>query len=92
MIPYGKQTITDDDINAVIDVLKSDYLTQGLTVPLFENKLSKITGVNYATVVNSATSALHIACLAGVLKRRFSLDRPKHFCCKLIVLYTVAQC
>ena len=80
MIPYGKQTITDDDINAVEKVLRSDFLTQGLTVPLFEKQLSKITGVDYATVVNSATSALHIACLAlGVEKDDLVWTVPNTF-------------
>lgn len=64
MIPYGKQNITDDDIQAVIEVLKSDFLTQGPLVPNFEKALSTSCGAEYVTVVNSATSALHIACLA----------------------------
>ena len=64
MIAYGKQDITECDIRAVIDVLKSDFLTQGPLVPKFESKLSTITNVDYVTAVNSATSALHIACLA----------------------------
>lgn len=64
MIPYGKQDITQADIDAVVDVLKSDFLTQGPQVPAFENMLINATGANYALAVNSATSALHIACLA----------------------------
>jgi UDP-4-amino-4,6-dideoxy-N-acetyl-beta-L-altrosamine transaminase len=64
MIPYGKQDITESDIDSVVDVLHSDFLTQGPCVPLFEKKLCKYTGANYAVAVNSATSALHIACLA----------------------------
>lgn len=64
MIPYGKQEITDNDIEHVINVLKSDFLTQGPCVSIFEEYLSKITKANYVTAVNSATSALHIACLA----------------------------
>ena len=64
MIAYGKQDITECDIRAVIDVLKSNFLTQGPLVPKFESKLSTITQVDYVTAVNSATSALHIACLA----------------------------
>lgn len=63
-IPYGRQDITDGDINAVIDVLKSDYLTQGPCVPLFEKALCDLSGAAFALAVNSATSALHIACLA----------------------------
>jgi len=64
MIPYGRQNISDDDIKAVSDVLKSDFLTQGNAVPEFEKKVSKYCNVNYAFAVNSATSALHIACLS----------------------------
>ncbi len=64
MIPYGKQDINQADIDAVVDVLKSDFLTQGPQVPLFEETLKKYTGATHAVVVNSGTSALHIACLA----------------------------
>ena len=64
MIPYGKQEITQQDINAVIDVLQSDFLTQGPQVPAFEKALIDYTGAKYTLAVNSATSALHIACLA----------------------------
>ena len=64
MIPYGKQDIQPEDIQAVIDVLQSDFLTQGPNVPLFEQKLCEYTGAKHAIAVNSATSALHIACLA----------------------------
>lgn len=64
MIPYGKQDINQQDINAVIDVLKSDFLTQGPKVPLFEQAINSATKSKYAVAVNSATSALHLACLA----------------------------
>ena len=64
MIPYGRQDINDDDITSVIDVLKSDYLTQGTKVPEFEAALCTYTEANHAVVCNSATSALHLACLA----------------------------
>lgn len=64
MIPYGKQDINQQDINAVISVLESDYLTQGPQVPRFEQAINKLTQSQYAVAVNSATSALHIACLA----------------------------
>lgn len=64
MIPYGKQDISQQDIDAVVDVLNSDFLTQGPKVPEFEHALIKHTGAKYALAVNSATSALHIACLA----------------------------
>jgi UDP-4-amino-4,6-dideoxy-N-acetyl-beta-L-altrosamine transaminase len=64
MIPYGKQEITQADITAVVDVLQSDFLTQGPQVPAFEKSLTDFTGAKHALAVNSATSALHIACLA----------------------------
>jgi UDP-4-amino-4,6-dideoxy-N-acetyl-beta-L-altrosamine transaminase len=69
MIPYGRQEITQQDIDAVVDVLKSDFLTQGPQVPLFEQSIKDAVNAEYVLAVNSATSALHIACLAlGVSK------------------------
>jgi UDP-4-amino-4,6-dideoxy-N-acetyl-beta-L-altrosamine transaminase len=64
MIPYGRQEITEDDIIEVEKVLRSDFLTQGPTVPKFEQSVVKYCDASYAVAVNSATSALHIACLA----------------------------
>ena len=64
MIPYGRQEITEDDIASVVEVLKSDFLTQGQVVPAFEKKISEYTGAQYALAINSATSGLHLACLA----------------------------
>jgi len=64
MIPYGRQEIIQQDIDAVVDVLKSDFLTQGPQVPLFEQSIKDAVNAKYALAVNSATSALHIACLA----------------------------
>lgn len=64
MIPYGRQDITQDDIDAVVNVLESDFLTQGPKVPEFETALITHIGAKYGIAVNSATSALHIACLA----------------------------
>jgi len=64
VIPYGKQEITQQDIDGVVAVLQSDFLTQGPKVPEFEKYLTTHTGAAYALAVNSATSALHIACLA----------------------------
>jgi len=64
MIPYGRQDITEQDIDAVLNVLKSDFITQGPAVPLFEKVVSEYCGAKHAVAVNSATSALHIACLA----------------------------
>lgn len=63
-IPYGRQDINQADIDSVVDVLKSDFLTQGPKVPVFEQAIKDYCNVNYALAVNSATSALHIACLA----------------------------
>lgn len=63
-IPYGRQEITQADIDAVVCVLKSDYLTQGPMVPRFEEAVATYCGAGHALAVNSATSALHIACLA----------------------------
>lgn len=64
MIPYGHQDISQADIDAVVAVLQSDFLTQGPQVPLFEQTVAKHVGTKHALAVNSATSALHIACLA----------------------------
>lgn len=63
-IPYGRQDINQSDIDAVVDVLRSEFLTQGPVVPAFEKAVSDYCGAQYAVAVNSATSALHIACLA----------------------------
>ena len=64
MIPYGRQHIVDDDVEAVVRTLRSDFLTQGPAVPAFEHAVAAHTGAAHAVAVNSATSALHIACMA----------------------------
>ncbi len=64
MISYGRQEVTQADIDAVSAVLRSDFLTQGPAVPAFERAVAARVGAKYAVAVNSATSALHIACLA----------------------------
>ena len=64
MIPYGRQDITQADIDAVVAVLRSDHLTQGPQVPLFEQAVASHVGAKHAVAVNSATSALHIAFIA----------------------------
>lgn len=64
MIPYGRQNINENDIEAVVKVLRSNFLTQGPAIPAFEEKISQYCGVNSGIATNSATSALHIACLA----------------------------
>ena len=69
MIPYGRQDIRSADIDAVIEVLKSDFLTQGPAVPRFETAVASHVGTVHAIAVNSATSALHIACIALGLGR-----------------------
>jgi dTDP-4-amino-4,6-dideoxygalactose transaminase len=63
-IPYGRQDVAADDIEAVVEVLRSDWLTQGPTVPRFETALAAYCGARQAVAVNSATAALHIACRA----------------------------
>lgn len=69
MIPYGSQNINQADIDAVVKVLQSDFLTQGPVVPAFEKAVASYCGVENAVAMNSATSALHLACLAlGVSK------------------------
>jgi len=68
-IPYGRQFIDEEDINAVVEVLKSEKITQGPTVEVFEDELIKICGAEYAVAVNSGTSALHIACLAAGVEK-----------------------
>ncbi|MFN9999923.1 MAG: DegT/DnrJ/EryC1/StrS family aminotransferase, partial [bacterium] len=57
MIPYGRQSISEEDILAVTDVLRSDWLTQGPVVPEFESRVAAYVGAKYALAVNSATSA-----------------------------------
>lgn len=64
MIPYGRQDISQDDIQSVVDVLRSDCLTQGPVVPAFEKAVASYCGASHAIAVNSGTSALHIACLS----------------------------
>ncbi len=68
-LPYGRQQITEDDINAVIAVLKSDFLTQGPIIPKFEKKISNVLNVDSSIAVTNATSGLHLACLAMGLKK-----------------------
>lgn len=67
-IPYGRQSIDEEDIQTVVDVLRSDYLTTGPAIPAFEKKVADYVGAKYAVAVNSGTSALHIACLAAGIR------------------------
>jgi UDP-4-amino-4,6-dideoxy-N-acetyl-beta-L-altrosamine transaminase len=64
LIPYGRQSISEEDIEAVVEVLRSDFLTQGPAVPAFEESVASLSGAKYGVATNSATSALHLACLA----------------------------
>src|SRR5215218_10708407 len=64
MIPYGRHDISEADIQAVVDALHSDFITQGPAVPAFEKTVAYYCRAQHAIAVNSATSALHIACLA----------------------------
>ena len=64
-IPYGKQTIDDDDIKAVVEVLKSDFITTGPKVEAFERKVADYVGAKYAVAISNGTSALHAACFAA---------------------------
>lgn len=75
-IPYGRQSIDENDVEAVLTTLKSDFLTQGPVVGRFEQQVAQFSGARFAVAVNSATSALHIACLAlglGPGKRLWSV-------------------
>jgi UDP-4-amino-4,6-dideoxy-N-acetyl-beta-L-altrosamine transaminase len=69
MIPYGRQSISEDDIRAVVEVLRSDFLTQGPVVGQFEDAICNYTGSAFAVAANSGTSALHIACRALNLRQ-----------------------
>ena len=80
MIPYGKQDISQADIDAVVEVLQSDFLTQGPQVPLFEETVANYCGADFGVAVNSATSALHIACLSlGLGKGDYLWTSPNTF-------------
>ena len=78
-IPYGRQWIDQDDINAVIDVLKGDFLTQGPKIEEFENVICRYTGAKYAVAVSSGTAALHIAVLALNMKNGEGITSPNTF-------------
>jgi UDP-4-amino-4,6-dideoxy-N-acetyl-beta-L-altrosamine transaminase len=67
-IPYGRQSISQEDIEAVVEVLQSDWITQGPAIERFENTVAEYCGVKFAIAVSSATAALHLACLALDLK------------------------
>jgi len=79
IIPYGKQTIEEDDISAVIEVLESDYLTTGPKVEEFEKALCEYTGAKYAVAVSNGTAALHISSLILLKKGDLVLTTPNSF-------------
>ena len=80
MIPYSRQSIQKKDINSVIQVLKSNFLTQGPKVEQFEKSIRKITKAKYSVAVNSATSALHLACISlGLKKNEYLWTVPNTF-------------
>ena len=68
-IPYGRQSISEEDIEAVIEVLKSDLITQGPRVEKFEKTVADYCGAKYAVAVSNGTAALHLACLAAGLTK-----------------------
>jgi len=80
MIPYGRQSIDESDINAVLKVLGSDFLTCGPSVDSFEQKLCSITGARYAVACSNGTAALHLACMAlGIKKGDIGITSPITF-------------
>jgi len=80
VIPYARQSINQQDINAVAEVLQSDYLTQGPAVPAFEDAVAQLVGAKHAVAGNSATSMLHVACLAlGVTSGDLVWTSPNSF-------------
>ena len=91
MIPYSRQNINTEDIKSVKKVLRSDFLTQGSFVPKFEDLLVKFTGAKYSVTANSATSALHIACLALEVKKGDIVWTSPNSLLALIVLCIVEQ-
>ena len=80
MIPYGKQDINNDDIESLVKILKSDFLTQGPTIPKFEEKISNFCGSSYSVAVTSATAALHLSCIAlGLRENDYLWTSPVSF-------------
>lgn len=77
-IPYGHQWIDDEDIAAVVEVLKSDWITQGAKVDEFEGKVAEYCGAKYAVAVSSGTAALHAACaVAGITEGDEAITTPR---------------
>ena len=88
-IPYGKQSVDEDDIQAIVDVLKGDYLTTGPNVVAFEEALVELTGAKYAVAISNGTSALHAACYAaGITEGDEVITTPITFAASAnVVLY-----
>ncbi|MFC1722678.1 UDP-4-amino-4,6-dideoxy-N-acetyl-beta-L-altrosamine transaminase [Nanoarchaeota archaeon] len=81
MIPYGRQSISDEDVKLISEIVKSDWLTTGPTVRQFEEDFARYVGSKYAVAVSSGTAALHVACLAAGLKKDDELiTTPMTFC------------
>ncbi len=79
-INYSKQNINENDIKSVIKVLKSNFLTQGPNIKIFEDKVKKMVRAKYAYAVNSATSGLHVACMSiGITKNDIVWTSPNSF-------------
>ena len=84
MIPYGHQNIIQSDLDAVTKALKSNFLTQGPRVPQFESAVAKYVNAKYAVASNSATSSLHVACLAlGIENDDFVWTPAISFVCNI---------
>ena len=80
MIPYGRQHITDEDIEEVVKVLKSDFLTQGPSILKFEQEFAEYVNANYAIAVNNGTSALHLSALSlGITSNTKVITTPITF-------------
>ena len=78
-IPYGRQTISEDDINAVVEVLKSDFLTTGPKIKEFEEKIAFYCGAKYCVTVSNGTAALHLASLVLLNENDKVLTTPNSF-------------
>src|SRR4030042_1312477 len=90
IISYGKQFIDEDDIDSVINVLKSDYLTTGPAVDKFENELCEYTGYSHCSVVSSGTAALH--CAMDYAGQRCDYSRIKEICIKYGLVFILDAC
>ena len=90
-IPYGRQDITSADISAVVEVLQSDWLTQGPNVERFEEAVAAYCGAKYGVATSNATAALHLACLALDLAGDWLWHVSEYLCC-VGQLWSVLRC